>query len=853
MKRGMGTVDEAPLDAAGIRVWTRVFATRAAVVLFAAVTSFPVGTLEGRNVVLLVLMIPYVGLQTIRFRRVRRLERYVPIADMLVAGAFALVEPAALPAIAAIGPAIVAFGVVMFGWRTAVLTGALGGTLLAVAAARTDGDNAVALMGYLVGTSLVLISVAYAHHRERWTAKRYADLINGIDGIVWEWDPEAHRLSLVSTQVENVLGWSVEEAHDLETWRRHAVDADFTPDKAVEAALTGGAQTVEFAVRHADGHVVWLRNRLRVRRAADGSLDAVQGILVDTTELRANRLAVQQLADVVENMHTATTLWQIDDPDHPEHARLVRRTTTPVGLDLTVGRVGDAMSEIFPMVVGTSMVDHIRTAMVRGEQTVAPVVRWPDEHGAERWYTRRILPLAGNCFAILTDDVTEQRQAEDTLRYQALHDALTGLPNRALVSDRLARSLSQARRTNEPVALLIMDLDQFKEVNDTLGHPVGDKLLVEVGARLAQALRDCDTVARLGGDEFAVLLTTDATHAGTQRVAERIQREIARPYELDGVTVRSAASIGIAISPAHGEDAGTLTQHADIAMYNAKRLGSGWAFYTPDDDHTSVRRLAYANELDDALTRDEFLLHYQPQVDLVTGEVVAIEGLVRWRHPEQGILLPIEFIEVAEVCGAIQRLTHWVVGTAISQAAQLSRAGHDLAVSVNLSGRNLYDPTLAGHIGRSLEDFDVDPHRLVLELTERELVEDPSQVMSALSLVAELGVRVAIDDFGTGWSSIANLTRLPVHQLKVDRSFVSRMMDDAHDGVIVQSIIDLGHNLGFAVIAEGVETEATIDELQERGCDLGQGYLVGKPMTAERLTEWLEARGRDRAFRPSGT
>jgi diguanylate cyclase (GGDEF)-like protein len=457
-----------------------------------------------------------------------------------------------------------------------------------------------------------------------------------------------------------------------------------------------------------------------------------------------------------------------------------------------------------------------------------------------KWFSVRVFPLPDECVGMLSEDVTEQHDAAVALRHQALHDSLTGLPNRALLRDRLTTALSTARRTGQPVALLVLDLDQFKEINDTLGHPTGDRMLQQVAARLSDVLRDCDSVARLGGDEFAVLLTVDASRTGAENVAVRISDALAAPFDLDGLSVQTAASIGIVLSPEHGADAELLVQRADVAMYGAKRGSRSYAFYAPEDDRSSVRRLSLVGELRQAIDRGELVLHYQPQIDASSGAVVGIEALVRWQHPEHGLLPPAEFIALAEVSGIIQPLTQWVVRTAAMQGAELVRLGHQVVMGVNVSARNLYEPDLVAGIEQDLLDSALPPELLMLELTESELVDDPSQVMTVLSLVSEKGVRLAIDDFGTGWSSLSNLTQLPIHQVKIDRSFVSRMVAGGDDAVIVRSIIDLGHNLGLEVVAEGVEDTATLNALRDLGCDQAQGYLIARPMPAADLVPWLD-------------
>ena len=844
----MGGPDEAVLDDSALRLWVRVYDLRVLVLFLGMVaTAFGPRTAGGRGLALLLLacgLLPYSLFLSLRLRRVHRLEMFMPITDVLASAAYVAAAPSTWGAVVAAASAQIALAVVMFGRRTATIAMAVGIVAFELASLRVPGGGLVAVCGFAAGSTLIILTVGSVHTRERQSRTRYEELVNGIQGVVWEYDTSVAGLTLVSEQVESILGWTVEEALDLETWRTRRVGDGPTPIEALSAALAEGRTTIEFQALHADGHPVSLRARATITRDASGAIRTVRGIIVDTTELRRNRLALRQLADVIENMQFGMTIWHLEDPDDDESLVMTRRN--PASIELfpapVIPELGARLVDMFPSETGIEFARFVVEGIRSGEHATMRDVPYPRPDGTDGWFSMRMIPLPGRCAALVCEDVTDQHHAENALRHQALHDSLTGLPNRALMQDRLAGALAAARRTGDPLALLVMDLDQFKEVNDTLGHPMGDHLLVEVGSRLATVLRDCDTVARLGGDEFAVLLTTDATTSGAQRVAQRIRDELGRPFDLGGVAVQAASSIGIVLSPDHGEDAGTLTQRADIAMYNAKRSGRGWAFYSPEDDRTSVRRLAFVSELRRALERDELVMHYQPQIDLATGHVVGVEALVRWHHPDHGLLLPAEFIQLAEVSGIIQPLTRWVVRTAVAQAARLQEAGHSLVVGANVSGRNLYDPDLARGIAADLAEFDVLPEMLLLELTESELVDDPSQVMTVLTLVSGMGVRVAIDDFGTGWSSLANLTRLPVHQIKIDRSFVSRMTDGGDDAVIVRSIIDLGHNLGLTVVAEGMENTPTMRALTDLGCDQGQGYLVSKPMPAERLVDWLAAR-----------
>jgi diguanylate cyclase (GGDEF)-like protein len=421
---------------------------------------------------------------------------------------------------------------------------------------------------------------------------------------------------------------------------------------------------------------------------------------------------------------------------------------------------------------------------------------------------------------------------------QALHDPLTGLPNRELFADRVGQAIRTADREMRPAALLLLDLDRFKDVNDTLGHHHGDQLLVEVGQRLFGALREADTVARLGGDEFAALLP-GATAEGAGAVADKLRAALQQPLSIDGVALDLDASIGIAVYPEHGNDAAELLQHADVAMYVAKQAHLRFLVYDPAVDQHSPRRLALLGGLRRALERDELVLHYQPKADLRSGEIRSVEALVRWQHPDQGLLGPGEFIPLAERTGLIHPLTHWVLDAALDQAAQWQRAGLPLSVAVNISTRCLLDPAFPDQVTGQLATWQIPPDRLVLEITESAVMADPTRALEVLGRLHSLGVGLAVDDFGTGYSSMAYLKELPVDELKIDRSFVSQMATSPSDAVIVRSTIDLGHNLGLHVVAEGVETQHAWQELTALGCDMAQGYYLGRPMPAADLEQQL--------------
>jgi len=435
-------------------------------------------------------------------------------------------------------------------------------------------------------------------------------------------------------------------------------------------------------------------------------------------------------------------------------------------------------------------------------------------------------------------DVTARKRAEETLRHQALHDALTDLPNRALLHEHIVAVRGDAPDAPRPLALLLLDLDHFKEVNDTVGHERGDALLREVAARLQAATRTGDTVARLGGDEFAVLLP-GADAAGAARVAEAIRAALDAPPHVGGLLLRVGASVGGVLAPAHGLDGDTLLRRADVAMYVAKRLRRGYALYEPAQDQHSPERLALAGELRDAIERGALALHYQPQVDLATGRVTGVEALVRWPHPAQGLIPPDRFIPLAEQTGVIAPLTAWVLAEAIRQCRAWQRAGHLLAVSVNLSMWDLHDATLPERVAALLREHGLSPAWLRLELTESALMAEPERAMGVLAGLSDLEVGLAVDDFGSGYSSLAYLKTLPVDELKIDKGFVREMATDETDAAIVASTVALGHALGLRVVAEGIEDQATWERLTGMGCDVAQGYYMSRPLPATDLQRWL--------------
>ncbi|HYC60885.1 MAG TPA: EAL domain-containing protein [Thermoanaerobaculia bacterium] len=438
---------------------------------------------------------------------------------------------------------------------------------------------------------------------------------------------------------------------------------------------------------------------------------------------------------------------------------------------------------------------------------------------------------------------------EDQIMFQATHDALTGLPNRARFLGRVAHAIAAAKRLSSSkgegstpsVGMIVMDVDRFKDVNDTLGHHFGDQLLIEIGRRLAQTVGSNDTVARLGGDEFAVKFTApDSRHATS--IAARVATAFDAPFVLGDVSIDVNASLGIAVYPDHADDAETLIKRADIAMYDAKKDQSGMAVYEAGRDQHSMHRLSLMMELRQAIAGDQLELYYQPKIDVATERVMHVEALVRWNHPRHGVMTPDEFIPLAEQSGKISLITKWVIRKAIAQCAAWRADGLDLMIAVNLSALDLFDSELPTFISGLLSDTGLPPGKIVLEITESAVMRDATYAQKILADLKRRGLCLAIDDFGTGYSSLAHLKRLPVDELKIDKSFVLNLTESATDDlVIVRSTIELGHNMGLIVIAEGVESAESWHILKRLGCDMAQGYYMSPPLRVDAMRVWVRS------------
>ena len=451
-----------------------------------------------------------------------------------------------------------------------------------------------------------------------------------------------------------------------------------------------------------------------------------------------------------------------------------------------------------------------------------------------------LLALFVSLFPVLRRATRQIDTHMEEIEHQALHDSLTGLPNRVLFQDRIEVALANARRSGGRAAVLLLDLDGFKEINDALGHASGDDLLRELAVRLRGTLRDTDTIARLGGDEFGVVMPADGGD-DVRETAKRIHDAVEEPFEIGGLSLAVKASVGGVLFPDDAEDSDTLVRFADVAMYAAKRNRTQIELYNPAADVSTRESLTLGSELRRALDTGDIVPHYQPKVEVSSGRIVGAEALVRWDHPERGIVLPSEFLPVVEKAGLMGELTTLVLRHAAAEAAAWARDGLELGIAVNVDVDALLDPSFPRRVAEVLDEMQLAPELLTIELTETSLMADPVRAGLVARELSAVGVRLSIDDFGTGYSSLGHLTALPLAELKIDRSFVGRMTESPTDMAIVRTILDLGSNLELSVVAEGIESTETREMLEQLGCTLAQGYEFGSPMSAGRLTAFLRS------------
>ena len=486
-----------------------------------------------------------------------------------------------------------------------------------------------------------------------------------------------------------------------------------------------------------------------------------------------------------------------------------------------------ASTHIMPMPVAKDQRNEVTARRLDGSDFPVEIV------------IRQMITETGRWQIAFVRDITERMAHQRALEHQALHDSLTGLPNRACLFRTIHESIHSSPQSQDRFALLLLDLNRFKEINDTLGHNIGDVLLGQIANRLKAPLRHTDTIARLGGDEFAVVLKPAPDRAAVDSIAERLQRSLDEPFQYNGMSLDVGVSIGVSFFPDDSGDATELLQKADVAMYAAKLAGQPMAFYDRALDQNSVRHLTLTGDLRRAIEDNKLMLYFQPKISIETHDVVGVESLLRWEHPTHGFIPPDEFVALAERTGLVRKMTDWVLDTALSQSARWHAQGLDLAIAVNLSARSLQDGDLPGTLDALLQKHGVAPAAIALELTESAIMADPVRARAVIGLLNARGFYLSIDDFGTGYSSLGYLKNLPVHELKIDKSFVLDMMANENDRVIVKSTVDLAHNLGLSVVAEGVESAEVLEELNLLGADVAQGYFISRPVPAAAFEAWL--------------
>jgi diguanylate cyclase (GGDEF)-like protein/PAS domain S-box-containing protein len=466
------------------------------------------------------------------------------------------------------------------------------------------------------------------------------------------------------------------------------------------------------------------------------------------------------------------------------------------------------------------------------------------EYRVIAWHNAVIRDASGAVIELLSsgEDISERKKAEEMVRFQAGHDLLTKLPNRAFFMDHLALELPQAQRRGQKLAVMFLDIDRFKVINDTMGHTAGDELLTEIAIRLKGSMRESDVLARIGGDEFTILLP-DVTHAeDAARISEKIITHLARPFTVRGQEFHVTASLGISIYPDDSDYGEDLLKNADIAMFHAKEQGGNtYQFYSPAINIRTLERIILESSLRRTLERGELVIHYQPLVDIATRKIICVEALVRWQHPDLGLLQPMQFLPLAEEIG-FTAIDEWVLRSACAQIKQWQEAGFPpFCVTVNLSARQFKNPDLMGLVSRVLRETRLDAKWLELEITENLAMEEVAFTTANLAQLTSIGIKCSIDDFGTGYSSLSHLKRLPVHKLKIDKSFIEGLLEDADDRAIVNAVISLAHSLNLTVVAEGVEKEEQVLFLLDRHCDEMQGFVFSRPLPPEELMDMMAA------------
>jgi diguanylate cyclase (GGDEF)-like protein/PAS domain S-box-containing protein len=687
-----------------------------------------------------------------------------------------------------------------------------------------------------------------------------ATLIGNIDGMVYRCrhDPD-WTMESVSEGCLALTGWRADEllAGEAITYERviHPDDRQHVRTEVANGVQENRRFRIEYRINCRDGTLKWVLERGAAVRDDAGDVIALEGVIEDITERRiadeALRDAERRYRSIFENategIYQSTAEGRYLSVN-PALARIFGYVSPEELLSIT----GDVQHRVY---VDSRRRREFLRLMREDGRVVNFVSQAYRKDGELIWISENAHPVTdeSGCvtyFEGTVVDVTETRRYEQELVRLASHDPLTDLPNRHVLNDRLRQMLLHAQRHNSVVAVAFVDLDNFKIVNDSLGHNIGDRLLMTMAKRMKSCLRESDTVARMGGDEFVLLLSGESRGEAMGSAVRRVLHAIAAPCQIEGHELTVSCSIGISMFPRDGRDVGTLLKAADTAMYRAKEAGrNNFQFYTADMNSAVTARLETEAELRRALERGEFLLHYQPKFDLPSGRIVGAEALVRWQHPRYGLVSPQHFITIAEETGLIVPIGEWVLRSACRFNQSLVAAGLGaLRMAVNLSARQFHHEGLAVLVREVLDDTGLKPELLELELTESLVMHEAEHVTATLAALEALGIHLSIDDFGTGYSSLSYLKRFPVSNLKIDKSFVHDIARDPDDAAIVNAIVLLGHGLGLTVTAEGVENRAQLEFLAAHACDEVQGDFCGAPMTEEALRQVLATRPQQDLF-----
>jgi len=594
---------------------------------------------------------------------------------------------------------------------------------------------------------------------------------------------------------------------------------------------------IVYRVLMSDGRVKYISESCELTYDKTGKPKHATGIIHDITELRQADMLSERMGRIFEHSWNEIYSFNADTLNFVDVSQGARQN---------LGYTLDELQQLTPVDIKPEVNRDQFNALIeplrRGDVTQVDFETIHQRKDGSNYPAEVRLQISMEesppIFTAIIQDISERKQYIEELEHKALYDTLTDLPNRSLLHDRLEHALKVARRESSTLAVFIVNIVRLREINDVMGYQNGDIVIKKVSHRLVKGLRDADTVALLRGDEFTIVLS-GINQENINFAIDKIQKLFKEPIIIEDIPIEIESVIGIALYPLHGEDPDMLIRHADIAMHVAKNGVNGFNIYNPDDDPYSLPHLKLYGELREAINNKTLALYYQPKIDIKTGKIKSVEALARWPHPERGMISPVEFIPMIEQTGMIRPFTLWILEQAIIQIKHWTESGIDLSIAVNLSTRNLLDPSLPDYIENLLDTHQVSANNISLEITESAIMSRPESAIALLERLHDMGFKISIDDFGTGYSSLAYIKKLPVHELKIDQSFIFGLITNKDDEIIVRSTIDLAHNLGLSVVAEGIESKEILDMLMILGCDIGQGYYFSRPIPSDELSCWL--------------